>query len=137
MHAEGLAAMTAMVNRVPLGAGARVLDVANGPNVDLVSADPYRFPVADGSYDAVISGSTMEHVQAIWLWIPELVRVLRPAGYLLIVTHWSFPEHKYPVDCWRIMPDGMRYLFDQTEALHRYDVTIASQYDIAAMAQKR
>lgn len=113
------------------------LDMAAGPNVDIVTPDPYRFPLPDDGFDIVLSGSTMEHVGAIWLWIPELVRVLRPGGLLAIVTHWQFPEHRYPVDCWRIMPDGMRYLFEQTEQLERYEIGIASQYDTAALAWKR
>jgi SAM-dependent methyltransferase len=112
------------------------LDVAAGPNVDIVTPDPYRFPLANASFDVVISGSTMEHVAAIWRWIPELVRVLRPGGVLCIVTHWSFPEHRYPVDCWRIMPDGMRFLFDETGCLSDYDIRIVSKWDIAARAVK-
>ena len=112
------------------------LDVSPGPNVDLLSSEPYRFPIADDRYDIVMTGSTMEHVEAIWLWVPELVRVLRPGGMLAIVTHWQFPEHRYPVDCWRIMPDGMRFLFDLTGRLTRYGIAIASQYDIAATAVK-
>jgi len=95
------------------------LDVCAGPNVDVVSADPYHFPFEDNTFDLLISGSTMEHVEAIWLWVPELVRVLKPGGMLSIVTHWSFKEHKYPIDCWRIMPDGMKYLFDQTGKLEQ------------------
>lgn len=163
MHAEALQAMTEMLRRVPLAAGAHAhvldvgaydvngtyrplvegrgwryvgLDVQAGPNVDVITADPYSFPIADEDYDLVISGSTMEHVEAIWRWVPELVRVLRVGGWLAIVTHWSFLEHRFPVDCWRIMPDGMRYLFDETGALGDYDIKIASPYDIAALARK-
>lgn len=110
------------------------LDVAAGPNVDVVAADPYRFPFGEGEFDVVLSGSTMEHVEAIWRWVPELARVLKPGGLLAIVTHWSFPEHRYPVDCWRIMPDGMRYLFDETGCLAEYEIGIVSQWDIAASA---
>src|SRR5512139_3480772 len=73
------------------------LDIVDGPNVDIVAADPYRYPIADDACDVVISGSTMEHVEQVWLWIPELVRVLRPGGMLAILTHWCFPEHRYPV----------------------------------------
>lgn len=113
------------------------LDLEPGPNVDIVSLDPYQYPIPDGTYDVVISGSTMEHVQAIWLWIPELVRVLRPGGMLAIVTHWQFQEHRYPVDCWRIMPDGMRYLFDLTGQLERYNIGIVSVYDIAGQAWRK
>jgi SAM-dependent methyltransferase len=112
------------------------LDVAEGPNVDVVAKDPYKFPFKEGEFDVVISGSTMEHVQATWKWVPELARVLRPGGLLCIVTHWSFPEHRYPVDCWRILPDGMTFLFDETHKLENYDVKIVSLTDIAGSAFK-
>ncbi len=113
------------------------LDISAGPNVDVVSPDPYDFSVPADSFDIVMSGSTMEHVEAIWLWVPALVRVLKPGGMLAIVTHWQFPEHRYPVDCWRIMPDGMRYLFDQTGQLEDYGIAIVSPYDIAGTAYKK
>lgn len=161
MHAEALAAMTELLKRYDGSDVADVLDVGSydvngtyrplvqshgwhytgldvsaGPNVDLVSPDPYRFPLADDTYDIVMTGSTIEHVEAIWLWVPELVRVLRPGGMLAIVTHWQFPLHRYPIDCWRIMPDGMKYLFDQAMWLERYQIGIVSPYDIAATAFK-
>lgn len=113
------------------------LDLCAGPNVDVVAPDPYQFPFKSGSFDVVITGSTMEHVKAIWLWVPELARVLKSGGMLAIVTHWKFQEHRYPVDCWRILPDGMRYLFESTGVLREIDVRIASPYDIAALAEKK
>src|SRR3990167_3269425 len=64
------------------------LDTRDGPNVDIVTVDPFRYPVEDGAFDIVISGQTMEHVTAIWLWVPELARVVAPGGLLAIVTHW-------------------------------------------------
>lgn len=112
------------------------LDVTAGPNVDVVAPSPYKFELP-GLYDIVMSGSTMEHVQATWLWVPELVRWLKPGGMLAIVTHWQFPEHRYPVDCWRIMPDGMRFLFDQAGDLERYDIRICNERDIVGLAFKK
>jgi SAM-dependent methyltransferase len=160
MHKESHALMAGMLNRIS-GKGLSVLDVGSldvngtfrplvesrgwkytgldvteGANVDIVASNPYRFPIADNAYDVVISGSTMEHVQAIWRWIPEVVRVLANSGFLAIHTHWKFPEHRYPVDCWRIMPDGFRYLFDDTCALSDYDIRIANDMDIVASAFK-
>ena len=112
------------------------LDVRNGKNVDIVSEDPFRFPFPDGAFDVVISGSTMEHVTHPWLWIPELARVLRVGGLLAIVTHWSFEEHRYPLDCYRYLPDGMHTLLDLPGTLGRYDIRIASATDITASAIK-
>ena len=112
------------------------LDLQPGPNVDIVASDPDRYPIADGAYDVVISGSTMEHVARPWRWVPELVRVLRPGGLLAIVTHWQFPEHRYPMDYWRFMVDGMRLLLDDTGQLEDYVIEYVSQWDVAAAAWK-
>ena len=86
------------------------LDIVPGPNVDIVSEDPLHYPIPDGEYDIVISGSTIEHVTAFWEWVPELVRVLRPGGFLALVAPHGYREHRYPIDCWRIFPQGMEYL---------------------------
>jgi SAM-dependent methyltransferase len=112
------------------------LDVAAGPNVDMVAPDPYHYALDDNSFDNVISTSTMEHVPYIWLWLPELVRVLRPGGLLAITTHMSWELHRYPLDCWRVMPDGMTALFDYTARLGEYVILTPNDRDIGASARK-
>ena len=112
------------------------LDVCAGPNVDIVSHDPFNFPLDAESYDVVISGSTMEHVTAIWRWVPELVRVLKPGGLLAIITHWQIREHRYPVDCWRIMPDGMKFILNETGQLTDIRAEITNDTDIIGTARK-
>lgn len=112
------------------------LDLQEGDNVDIVADSPYNYPVSSNSYDIVISGSTMEHVSYIWKWVPELTRILKPGGLLCIVTHWSFPLHRYPKDYWRIMPDGMELLFDETGVLEDYDIRLVNNNDISGSAFK-
>lgn len=161
MHAESLQLMSEMLRRCKRLTVARVLDVGAqdingtfkplivergwkytgldqvaGPNVDIVAKNPFKFPFADSTFDVVISGSTMEHVTAFWKWVPELVRVLKPGGFLAIHTHWQFQEHRYPVDCWRVMPDGMKFLFDETDQLEQYEIRIANHMDIVGSAFK-
>lgn len=116
------------------GWGYTGLDIEAGPNVDVVTADPHRFPFDDAAFDVVISGYCMEHVKSVWRWVPELARMLRPGGLLVIITHWQFPEHRFPVDCWRILPDGMAHLFDEAGVLHGYDIRRYDQYDIIGAA---
>ena len=164
MHAEALAAMRALLERSAplLPTQAQVLDVGSydvngtyrplveglgwrytgldlqaGPNVDIVATNPDRYPLVDACFDVVISGSTMEHVARPWRWVPELVRILRPGGLLAIVTHWTFPEHRYPMDYWRFMQDGMRLLLDDAGSKEHYVIEYVSQWDIAAAAWKR
>jgi SAM-dependent methyltransferase len=97
------------------------IDIRPGANVDRV-VEPYAYPYADGAFDCVISGQAMEHVEDLVRWINECVRVLKPGGLLAITTVWKMFYHPFPVDCWRIMPDGFRWLFNQNGHLRDYDI---------------
>lgn len=119
-----------------LGKSYTGLDIVAGPNVDIVAADPYRYQIPDGSFDIVISGQAMEHVEQPWRWVPELARVLKPGGTLIIITHHNYPEHRYPVDCWRILPDGMRVLFDIAGVLCDYQIEMFNKHDIIGRATR-
>ena len=84
----------------------RGCDLLDGANVDFVMPGPYHIQDAPDFYDIVISGQCLEHVQLVWELMREMARVLRPAGLLIVTAPWSFHIHPYPVDCWRILPDG-------------------------------
>lgn len=86
------------------------LDMAAGKNVDIVAAEPYKFPVESGAIDLVLSGQAFEHIEFPWLTIREIERVLKPGGSAIIIAPSSGHEHRYPQDCWRYYPDGMRAL---------------------------
>lgn len=112
------------------------VDIVDGPNVDVVSLNETHYPFPAESFDIVLSGSTAEHVRAIWWWMRELVRILKPEGLLVIVTHWQWKIHRHPMDCWRILPDGMTYLFDWTDALDDYLIDTDEDGTIAGSAFK-
>ena len=88
----------------------RGCDLAPGKNVDLVQPGPYALPAEDGEYDVVISGQCLEHVERPFRLVAEMARALKPGGLMFLTAPWSQREHRYPIDCWRIMPDGMKAL---------------------------
>jgi len=101
------------------------MDIAAGPNVDIVSETNYRWPIDDDTYDMVISGQCMEHVPMPWKWIKELVRVCRPGGIVIVICpglNWGI--HRHPTDCWRVLPDGMRTLLGEWAGLRICEVGI-------------
>ena len=95
------------------GAEYVALDIAPGPNVDLVVSDLYLWnEVPDASFDVVISGQTLEHIPFPWLVVEEIGRKLKVGGLACLIAPSSGPEHRYPVDCYRYFSDGMRALAD-------------------------
>ena len=87
------------------------VDLAKGPNVDIVLNKPYDWvEIKSNSVDVLISGQVLEHVEFFWLTILEVSRVLKPGGTACIIAPSGGYEHRYPVDCWRFYPDGMRAL---------------------------
>jgi SAM-dependent methyltransferase len=53
-------------------------------NLDFREADCAALPFADGSFDAVVSFETLEHIEAQEAFLGEIRRVLRPGGFVAI-----------------------------------------------------
>jgi len=105
------------------------LDIEAGPNVDIVAKSLYDFGVPDNSFDVVISGQTLEHVEDMKRWILEVARVAKEM--VVVIAPSRIGYHRYPIDCWRIYPDGMKWLF--TEAgLETLEVDYHKAYNPAA-----
>lgn len=85
-------------------------DVQAGPNVDLVMRSAYRIQKDGGRFDAVISGQCLEHVERPWALVREMARMLKVGGCMILTAPWRWEMHRWPIDCWRILPDGMRVL---------------------------
>jgi ubiquinone/menaquinone biosynthesis C-methylase UbiE len=89
-------------------------DISDRGKMTYPNAGEYSFPVPDESYDVVLTGQVIEHVKKIWIWVRELERVCKKGGYVIIINPVSWPFHEVPVDCWRIFPDGMKALLEDT-----------------------
>lgn len=86
------------------------LDIVPGKNVDHVSPEPYHWEgLDDESFDVVISGQTLEHVEKPELLFGEIRRVLKRGGKCCIVAPSEGPAHNDP---WyqNISKDYMRRL---------------------------
>ena len=85
------------------------IDHREAEGVDLVmrAANLY-FP--DATFDTVVSTSMLEHDPSFWLTLPEVGRVLKPRGFLILTTvATGFPYHD-PPDYWRFEMDTIPIL---------------------------
>lgn len=82
------------------------VDIEYGPGVTHVLSDPYLYPFADETFDAVVSTSVFEHVEFFWLSFLEMARVCKTNGFIYINAPSNGPIHRFPIDAWRFYPDA-------------------------------
>lgn len=109
------------------------LDIEQGKNVDIVSKDLYNYPFPDNCFNVVISGSTLEHVEDIYKFIGEISRIAK--DLVFVIAPNSCPYHAYPIDCWRIYPDGMRFLLEKIGGLNVLECKVVKN-DTFGIAKK-
>ena len=75
--------------------------------------DGKTIPFADNHFDAVFSSEVFEHVFDIDELIPEIKRVLKPGGKMLVTVPFAWNEHEVPNDFGRYTSFGLKYLLEK------------------------
>ena len=113
------------------------LDIAAGKNVDIVASELYHYPVENESFDVVVSGQTLEHVEDLLAVTLEMKRALKPGGSMCVIAPCNDVEHRYPIDCWRFFPDGFRWLFCKKTGLLEKEIYVAGQDCVAIVTKEQ
>ena len=88
-------------------------DVEAGLNVDVVLPLRGEWPIEAQSFDVVISGQCLEHCEFPWKVAAQIARATRLMGLVVLIAPWKHGYHPYPIDCWRILPDGIRAVMEE------------------------
>jgi len=75
------------------------------------------------SYDLVLCMETLEHVSLLVRAVYRLGRLCARGGLLVMTTVACWGIHGHPKDYWRILPDGMRLLIEDS-GLEVLDITL-------------
>lgn len=119
------------------GGGYTGIDTRAGPNVDVVTESPYRYPFFDNTFDVVIAANMLHNVEKPWRLIPELARILRPKGMLIVATVYQWGRNSHPIDYFRYMDSGLRSLFDESGQLIDYYACMDEHGNTFGTAKKR
>lgn len=85
-----------------------------------------NIPVADKSFDGILSTQTLEHVPNPHAIVAEWARVIKADGLLLITVPFMWPEHELPYDYQRFSSNGLKLL------LENYGFAIVEQQRLLA-----
>ncbi len=92
------------------------VDIFPFPEVDIV-ADATLLPFKDGTVDAAVSESLFEHVPDAHLVAQEMVRIVKPGGYIYVSVPFMHPYHASPDDFNRWTISGLKYMFKDLEII--------------------
>jgi SAM-dependent methyltransferase len=95
------------------GIDVTVLDILPGDNVDIVADAHDLSQLPANGFDAAMSVSVFEHLMMPWAVIPQLNRVLRDGGLVLVSTHQTLGMHDLPWDFWRFSDTAWDALFNE------------------------
>lgn len=75
--------------------------------------DGKTIPFPDNYFDSVFSSEVFEHVFNLEAIIPEIARVMKPGGKILITCPFVWNEHEVPVDYARYTQFALKHLLEK------------------------
>ena len=86
-------------------------DYYMGENVD-VTGDAHRLSsYFDKKFDLIFSSAVFEHLAMPWQAALEIIKLLKPGGYVFIETHYSFSSHERPWHFFQFSENALDVLF--------------------------
>jgi SAM-dependent methyltransferase len=70
--------------------------------------EPLRFAAA--SFDTVLMTDVLEHIARPWVLVPEIARILRPGGHVIVGVPYMYWLHEQPHDYYRYTEFGLQHL---------------------------
>lgn len=104
------------------------MDVAAGPNVDVVGDAHHMSRILSGKFDFAFSMAVFEHLMMPWKVAIEMNKVMNANGEALIISHAAWPLHEEPWDFFRFSTDSWRSLFNA----HTGFEVVSAQYQYPA-----
>lgn len=94
------------------------IEVSGHNHVELNSKIDYYYdgsslPFGSGEFDSVVAFEVFEHVFEPDVVIPEIYRVMKQGGSLMVTTPFVWPEHEEPYDYARYSTFGLKHLFEK------------------------
>ena len=89
------------------------LDMRPHENTDIVHN--LNSPIDLDPFDTVICMSVLEHCDKPWLVAPNITKLVKTGGLLLVGVPFWWRVHDHPADYWRMTPMAIKVLFPEDE----------------------
>lgn len=101
-------------------------DYMDGNNVDVVG-DAHRLSsYFDRKFDLIFSSAVFEHLAMPWIASLEMIRLLKPGGYIFVETHYSFSSHERPWHFFQFSELALRVLFPEKAGIRCIEAGVSN-----------
>lgn len=88
-------------------------DYYSGENVDVVGDAHQLSQYFDKKFDLIFSSAVFEHLAMPWKVALEIIKLLKPGGYVFIETVYSFGSHERPWHFFQYSEEALNILFPE------------------------
>ena len=88
-------------------------DYYDGENVDVVGDAHELSKYFDKRFDLIFSSAVFEHLAMPWKVSTEIIKLLKPGGYVFIETHYSYISHERPWHFFQFSENAIDLLFPE------------------------
>ena len=89
-------------------------DYYEGENVDVVGDAHELSKYFDKKFDLIYCSAVFEHLAMPWKVSTEIIKILKPGGYVFIETHYSYSSHERPWHFFQFSENALDVLFPET-----------------------
>lgn len=88
-------------------------DYYPGENVDIVGDAHQLSKYFEKKYDLIYSSAVFEHLAMPWVVALEMIKLLKPNGYIFVETHYSYSSHERPWHFFQFSENALSVLFPE------------------------
>ena len=88
-------------------------DYYAGDNVDVVGDAHQLSEYFDKKFDLIFASAVFEHLAMPWVVALEMIKLLKPNGYIFVETHYSYSSHERPWHFFQFSENALNVLFPE------------------------
>lgn len=88
-------------------------DYYSGTNVDVVGDAHQLSKYFDKKFDLIYSSAVFEHLAMPWIAALEMIKLLKPNGFIFVETHYSYSSHERPWHFFQFSENALNVLFPE------------------------
>lgn len=101
-------------------------DIYDGPNVDVVGDAHHLSSYFDKKFDLIFSSAVFEHLAMPWIAANEIIKLLKPGGYVFIETHYCYGSHQRPWHFFQFSEQALKILFPDAHGIRCLEAGISN-----------